>query len=99
MTLQLVLFIVSLGAVVFFSVRAQAKQRARPNQLYQGVFSATAIGLLFLGAGIAGWDLRHSRGWFRGAAWVDGPVWWQVGFGAALLVLAAVWVRSLLRRS
>jgi hypothetical protein len=70
---------------------------ARPRREYQRVFNAAAAGLLFLVAGLAGWDLSHSRGWFQGAKWVDGPVWWQVTVGTALLLLAGFWARRLPR--
>jgi hypothetical protein len=70
---------------------------ARPRREYQRVFNAAAGGLLFLVAGIAGWDLRYSHGLFQGTKWVDGPLWWQVAAGTALLLLAGFWARRLLR--
>ena len=66
---------------------------ARPGREYQRVFSAAAAGLLFLVAGLVGWDLSSSHGWFQGTRWVDGPIWWQVGMGTALLLLASYWAR------
>jgi hypothetical protein len=61
----------------------------RPGSEYHRVFSTAAMGLLFGVAGLIGWDLKYSRGWFEGTKWVDGPIWWQVALGAAFLALAA----------
>jgi hypothetical protein len=60
---------------------------------YQRIFSVGCAGLLFFVSGIIGWDLSHSHGLFRGTKWVDGPVWWQIGLGAALVLLAVFWAR------
>ena len=65
----------------------------RPGWQYQRVFSVGFFGLLFLVAGLVGWDLRGSSGWFNGAKWVDGPVWSQAAVGATMLLLAGVWAR------
>ena len=64
-----------------------------PTREYQRVISCAAFGLLFAVSGIVGWDLSHSSGWFRGATWVDGPIWWQIGLGSALLLLAGILAR------
>ena len=60
---------------------------------YQRFFSVGFFGLLLLVAGLIGWDLRSSSGWFNGTKWVDGPVWSQAAVGAALLLLAGFWAR------
>jgi hypothetical protein len=65
----------------------------RPRRRYQQAFSLGSAGLLLLGAGLVGWDLSHSHGLFQGTIWVDGPIWWQVGVGTALLLTACVWLR------
>ena len=44
-------------------------------------------------AGLIGWDLRGSSGWFNGAKWADGPVWSQAVIGAAMVLLAGFWAR------
>ena len=31
--------------------------------------------------------------WFQGTTWVDGPIWWQVGLGTGLVLLAGFWAR------
>jgi len=64
-----------------------------PRWQYQRVLSAGFAGLLFFVAGLIGWDLRSSSGWFNGAGWVDGPVWSQAAVGAVLLLLAGFWAR------
>jgi hypothetical protein len=93
MDFELVALIVMVVTVVFVSVRFNSKWLARPGYRYQRVFSVTAGGLLLVVAGLIGWDLRYSHGWFQGAKWVDGPVWWELGFGLGLLLLAAFWAR------
>ena len=65
----------------------------RPGWQYQRVFSVGFAGLLFFVAGLIGWDLKYSHGWFQGTRWVAGPIWWQVGLGTGLLMLAGVWAR------
>ncbi len=65
----------------------------RPGWQYQRVLSCGLFGLLLFLAGLVGWDLRHSRGWLQGANWGDRPVWWQVGLGAGLPLLASYWGR------
>lgn len=67
----------------------------RPGWQYQRVFSVGFAGLLFFVAGLTGWDLRYSHGWFQGTKWVDGAVWWQVAVGGGLLVLAVFFARRL----
>ena len=34
---------------------------------------------------------------FRGAKWIEGPVWWQVGVGLVLLLLAGIFSRHVPR--
>jgi hypothetical protein len=65
----------------------------RPGYEYQRVITAAAAGLWFTIAGAIGWELKDSHGWFRGTEWVDGPVWWQLGLGVGLLLLAGFWAR------
>jgi hypothetical protein len=66
---------------------------ARPGYEYQRVFSAAAAGLLLLVAGLIGWELRRSHGFFEGTTWVQGPIWWQVAAGIGLLLLAGFWAK------
>jgi hypothetical protein len=65
----------------------------RPGWQYQRVISVGFAGLLFFVAGLIGWDLRGSHGWFQGTRWADAPIWWQLGLGAGLLALAIFWAR------
>ena len=60
---------------------------------YHQVFSSGAAGLLFFVAGLIGWDLKYSRGWFEGTRWVDAPIWWEIALGTALLLLAGFLAR------
>ena len=59
-----------------------------PGYQYQRVISIGAFGLWLTIAGVIGWDVSHVRGFFQGTKWVDGFIWWQIAFGAALLTLA-----------
>jgi hypothetical protein len=63
-----------------------------------GCCPSVPFGLLLFVAGLVGWDLSYSRGWFQGTKWVDGPTWWQVALGTALLLLAALFARRLPHR-
>jgi len=97
MDYQLLLLIAMVAATVVVGIKSSFWWRpSRPGNEYQRLFNITAAGLLYLVAGLIGWDLRYSRGWFQGARWVNGPVWWQVGAGTVLLVLAGFWARRLM---
>ena len=65
----------------------------RPSYEYQRVISAAIFGLVFFVSGLIGWDLSYSHGWFQGTKWLDGPIWWQIATGTALLFLAGFWAR------
>ncbi len=93
MDFQLIALIALVVTAVFLSASLNSKWLARPGHEYQRVFSVTAAGLLFLVAGLIGWDLSYSHGWFQGTKWVEGPVWWEVGIGLGLLLLAVFWAR------
>jgi hypothetical protein len=53
-------------------------------------FTCLLFGALFLVTGVIGWKFVKGSGAFAGGYWVDGPVWPQVAWGTALLVVAAV---------
>jgi hypothetical protein len=94
MDLQLLVLIAAMMAVVVLATKQHSRSwPGRPGWQYQRVFSVGFAGLLFFVAGLIGWDLKYSHGWFQGTKWVDGPVWWQIGLGAALLLLAILWAR------
>jgi hypothetical protein len=93
MDVQLIALIALVVTALLISARLNAKWRSRPGHEYQRVFSATTVGALFFVAGLIGWDLGYSHGWFQGTKWVDGPIWWEVGIGLGLLLLAGFWAR------
>jgi len=94
MDVQLLALFALIIAVVIAATRHHSRSwPRRPGWQYQRVFSVGFAGLLFFVSGIIGWDLSHSHGWFRGTRWVDGPIWWQIGLGAGLLLLAIFWAR------
>jgi hypothetical protein len=92
--LQLVALIALMIAVGVVATRLHSRSwPGRPGWQYHRVFSVGFGGLLLLIAGLIGWDLKHVRGFFQGTRWVDGPIWWQVSLGSALLLLAVYWAR------
>jgi len=94
MDYSLVALIGVIVATLFVSTKWHSRGwPGRPGSEYQRVFSTAAVGLLFSVAGVIGWDLRDSHGWFQGTKWMDGPIWWQVGLGAASLALAVFFAR------
>jgi hypothetical protein len=99
MDFQLIALIALVITAVFLSVRLNAKSLARPGYAYRRVFSVATAGLLFFVAGLIGWDLSYSHGWFQGTKWVDAPIWWEVGLGLGLLLLAGFWARRVPFRS
>jgi hypothetical protein len=89
MDYSLIVLVGLIVATLFVSTKLHSGTwPGRPGSQYQRVFSTAALGLLFTVAGAIGWDLSQSHGWFQGTKWVDGPVWWQVGVGAASLTLS-----------
>ena len=93
MNLELIALLAMMVTALILSTKLNARAWRSPSRGYQRVFSVAAAGVLLFVSGLIGWDLRYSRGWFQGARWVDGPVWWQVGLGLAFLLLASVWAR------
>ena len=67
----------------------------RPGYQYQRVITVGVLGLWLTIAGAIGWDLSYLHGFFQGTKWVDGPIWWQVGTGAALLAFATFLARRI----
>ncbi len=53
--------------------------------------SATALALVFLAAGTQGYTLSRHDAFVAGTHWSEGPIWWQVAVGLALLA-ASVWL-------
>jgi len=94
MDYQLLVLIALVLGVLIVATRLRSRSwPGRPGWKYQRVFSVGFGGLLFLIAGLIGWDLTYSHGWFQGTRWVDGPVWWQIALGTGLLLLAGYWAR------
>jgi len=94
MDYQLLALIVMVLAVLIVKTRQHSRAwPGPPGWQYQRVLSVGFAGLLFFVAGLIGWDLKYSHGWFQGTKWVDGPVWGQVALGTGLLLLAGFWAR------
>lgn len=71
------------------------RQSRRPSKAYARMFTAFAAGAGLVVTGAIGLDVSYMRGMFQGTRWVDGPVWWQLTLGSALLALGAYWARRL----
>jgi hypothetical protein len=98
MDYQLLALIVMVLGVLILATRQHSRSwPGRPGWQYQRVLSVGFGGLLFLVAGLIGWDLKYSHGWFQGTTWVDGPLWGQVALGTGLLLLAGYWARRVPR--
>ena len=67
----------------------------RPGYQYQRVITVGVLGAWLTVAGTIGWDVSRVHGWFKGTTWVDGPIWWQIGLGGALLALALFLARRI----
>jgi hypothetical protein len=93
MDYQAIIVIGMIVAVLVLAWQHSPALPGRPGWQYQRVFSVGFGGLLFLIAGLIGWDLKYSHGWFQGTKWVDAPIWWQVALGGGLVLLAAFWAR------
>jgi hypothetical protein len=100
MDLSLLALIVMIVAAMIILTRLHSRSwPGRPGWQDQRVLSVGFFGLLLFVAGLIGWDVRRSSGWFHGATWVDGPVWSQATIGAAMLLLAGFWARRVPPRS
>jgi hypothetical protein len=102
MDFELLSLIAMVAATIVLSSRHGLRMRARPGRQYHGVFSLGLIGVLYLVSGLVGLDLSRLRGVFAGSRWVAGPVWWQIGLGTSLLLIAGIlarraWSRPVLR--
>ena len=64
-----------------------------PGYQYQRVITVGVFGLWLTVAGVIGWDLSQVHGFFQGTKWVEGPIWWQIGLGGALLAVAVLLAR------
>jgi hypothetical protein len=57
-------------------------------------FTSSATALLFVGAGLLGYNLsRHSR-FIAGTAWSDTVIWWEVWTGLAAAALSVLFWRA-----
>jgi hypothetical protein len=69
----------------WFGSSPAARSMRRPLPM---AFSATAMSALFLVSGASGWRLSKQARFVAGTGWSESVIWWQVGVGLALLVLA-----------
>lgn len=88
----LVVFVVVMLAVWFSQYGAFGVRRGPLWPAFSGTFAS----LLFIGAGLFGYNLNRHERFVEGAAWRDGVIWWEVWIGVGLLVFAvAMWRRGL----
>ena len=92
-----------IGVIAFTLVVSHRYHRrtwsGRPGYQYQRVISVGVMGLSLTIAGAIGWDVSQAHGLFQGMQWVDGPIWWQIGLGGALLALAVFLARRVSPRA
>ena len=65
----------------------------KPSSEYARVFTSIAVGAFLLVTGMIGWNVSYLRGLFEGGRWDTAPILWQVGMGAALILLGTFWAR------
>ena len=53
--------------------------------------TATLFAVVFLATGVSGYTMSRHDAFVAGTRWSDGPIWWQVAVGAALLA-ASLWL-------
>jgi len=63
----------------------------RPGYEYQRVIAIGAFGSFSLVAGLIGWRMSTHDAFVAHSRWAGGLIWWQVGLGVALLLLAGFW--------
>ena len=90
--------LIALAALIVLTVVVSSRYHrgtwsGRPGYQYQRVITAGVVGLWLTIAGAIGWDLSHVHGLVQGTKMVDGPIWWQIGLGGALLALAVFLAR------
>ena len=88
-TLIALIGLIVLALVVSHRYHSRTWSR-RPGYRYQRVLSVGVVGLLLAVTGAIGWDVSDAHGLFGGMKWVDGPIWWQLGLGAAMVAVAVV---------
>lgn len=99
MDIQLVALIGLILAVLILGTKYHSRSwPGRPGWQYQRVISFGFGGMLFLVTGLIGWSVSRHDAFVTGTHWHDGPIWWQVYVGAALLLLAGYWARRVPRR-
>ena len=89
------LAILALGiASVVDVIRSRQRPAPLPNY-FRGAYSAGALGLFFLWAGAAGYQVsRGAR--FHAGAWSGDVIWWQVWVGLVLCPVAVyLWRRAM----
>ncbi len=60
-------------------------------------FTVSSVAGICLMAGAVGFRLSRRDRFFAGSAWVDGPIWWQIAVGLALIPIAVLLWRAGLR--
>ena len=67
----------------------------RPSQAYSAMFSSLFFGGFLLIAGLVGYDTQQRALLLDSSRWTGRPILWQVGLGAALVLLGLYLVRRL----
>jgi hypothetical protein len=64
------------------------KSGGRSRSPLWGAFTATAVAILFLVAGAAGYKLSHGVPFTIGSAWTDQVIWSEIWVGAGVALIA-----------
>jgi hypothetical protein len=79
--------------VVWHTVTGWRRGRRAYRPLWLA-FTSSAAALLFVGAGVLGYNLsRHSR-FIAGTAWSDTVIWWEVWTGLAAGAMSVLFWRA-----
>jgi len=78
-------------AWTWFLYRRSGRRMWKPLWL---AFSASALALLFVVAGVIGYRLDPHDRFIAGSAWAHAVIWWEVGVGLGVLPLAAFFWRN-----
>jgi hypothetical protein len=72
-------------------------QKPRGPNLFSAAFGSTLLAILFLPAGILGYEIKKHNWHFVDVAWTGSAVWWEICLGLMGSVLAVYFWRKALQ--
>ena len=73
------------------------KQNRRGPNPFSAAFGSTLIAILFLPAGIIGYEIKKHNWHFVAVTWTGSPVWWEIFLGLMGSILAVYFWRKALQ--